>query len=52
MYDVIYSIIGHTWVQNDSMQQYILYACIVVLAVLIVTFIDLVYRTFRSFWRK
>ena len=27
MYDLISQIIGHTWVQGDSAQQYIYYTC-------------------------
>lgn len=52
MYDVIYQIIAHTWVQNDSMQQYVLYTCMVCIPVLLTVFIDMVYRVFSHFWRR
>lgn len=52
MYNVINQIFSHVWVQNDSMQTYILYACSVVLPVLTVCIIDLVYRVFRHFWSR
>lgn len=52
MYDVISRIISHVWVTNDSMQQYILYICCVLIPVLTVVFIDLIYRVFRHFWRR
>lgn len=51
MYDVISNIISHNWVTNDSMQQYIVYTCCCLIIILTVTFIDLIYRVFRHFWR-
>lgn len=44
MYDIIKEIIGHDWVTGDSEQQYIYYACIVLILLLTVFFIDCVYR--------
>lgn len=52
MYEIIRQIINHTWVTNDSMQQYIVYICGALIIVLTTVFIDLVYRVFRHFWRR
>lgn len=52
MYDVINQIISHVWQQGDSMQTYILYICSVLIPVLVASFIDLIYRVFRNFWRR
>lgn len=52
MYNIISQIINHTWVTNDSMQQYIVYTCSALIIVLVAVFIDLVYRVFRHFWRR
>lgn len=51
MYNIINQIINHVWATNDSMQQYIVYTCCVLICVLTAVFIDLVYRVFRHFWR-
>lgn len=51
MYDLIESIIGHMWTQGDSAQQYIYMICGALIIILMVVFIDLVYRVFRHFWR-
>lgn len=51
MYDVVNQIIGHTYVQGDSMQQYIIYCCICLIILFSVTFIDLIFRVFSRFWR-
>ena len=52
MYDVIYQIIGHTWIRDaSSEQQYIYYTCCCLIIILTVVFIDLLYRVFRHFWR-
>lgn len=53
MYDVIRSIIDHTWQTNGATgdQSYIYYISGVVICVLLAVFIDLIYRVFRHFWR-
>lgn len=52
MYDVIYEIIGHTWIRDGgSEQQYIYYTCCCLIIILTVVFIDMLYRVFRHFWR-
>lgn len=49
MYDLISALIGHTWQTNYSgEQQYIYYIAGAVIVILLVVFIDLVYRLFRS----
>lgn len=52
MYNVIAQIINHTWVTNDSAQQYIYYICGVVICVLLAVVVDMMYRVFRHFWRR
>lgn len=52
MYDLIANLIDHSWVQGDSMQQYIVYICGALIMVLVSVFIDLVYRIFSHFWRR
>lgn len=52
MYDIISSIINHVWITtNAGEQQYIYYACSVIIPVLVAVFVDLIYRVFRHFWR-
>lgn len=52
MYDLIKSIIDHTWVTNNTAdQQYIYYICGCVIIILTVVFIDMVYRIIRSIVR-
>lgn len=52
MYNVISSIINHSWItQNAGDQQYIYYIAGAVIVVLTVVIVDLVYRVFRNFWR-
>ena len=49
MYDLISALIGHTWQTNyNGEQQYIYYIAGAVIVILLVVFIDLVYRLFRS----
>lgn len=49
MYDLIQALIGHNWnTQYSGDQQYIYYICGAVIIILVVVFIDLVYRLFRS----
>lgn len=53
MYDVIESIIDHVWLtQNAGAQQYIYYIAGALIIILTVSFIDLIYRVFRHFWRS
>lgn len=53
MYDIISQIISHVWDSGyGGEQQYIYYICGVLIPVLVVTFIDLIYRVFRHFWRS
>lgn len=55
MYDIIYQIIGHQFQSgtgyNTTEQQIYMYACASLIIILTVTFIDLIYRVFRHFWR-
>lgn len=51
MYDIVNSIINHNWVTGSSDQQYIYYICGAIIVILVVVFIDLVYRVFSHFWR-
>lgn len=51
MYDIISSIISHSYTSGDSAQQYIYYICGALIVVLTAVFVDLIYRIFRHFWR-
>lgn len=51
MYNIIFDMIGHTWVTGDNAQQYVYYTCCALIIILTVVFIDMVYRIFRHFWR-
>lgn len=52
MYDVVSEIISHTWQSNyTSDQQYIYYICGALLIIFAVTFVDMIYRIIRHFWR-
>lgn len=54
MYDVIFDIIGHTWVSGNASsgdQSYIYYICGALIVILTCVFVDLIYRVFRHFWR-
>lgn len=52
MYDIIYSMIDHSWQSNyTSDQQYIYYICGALIIVLTVVFIDLIYRVIGHFWK-
>lgn len=54
MYDVIANIIDHVWNTNNynsTEQQIVYYICGCLIIILTVTFIDLMYRIFRHFWR-
>ena len=53
MYDLISNLINHNWItQGANEQQYIYYMCGCIIPVLVVTFIDLIYRLIRSIMRK
>lgn len=49
MYEIIESIIDHTWSTNDSMQSYVTYTCCALIIVLTAVFIDMVVRIFFRF---
>lgn len=51
MYDIVSNIINHNWVTNSSEQQYIYYICGAIIVILVVVFIDLIFRVFSHFWR-
>lgn len=51
MYGIIDNIINHNWVTGSSDQQYIYYICGAIIVILVVVFIDLIYRVFSHFWR-
>lgn len=52
MYEIISSMIDHTWTSGDSAQTYIYYICGAVIILLTCVFIDMIYRVFRSFWSR
>ena len=52
MYDIISDIIDHAWVTNASEQTQVYYICGALIIILTCVFIDLVYRVFRSFWKR
>lgn len=51
MYDIIDSIIQHSWTTGSSEQQYIYYTCAAIIVILVCVFVDLMYRIFSHFWR-
>ena len=52
MYDLIKNIIDHDWIsQSAGDQQYIYYIAGSLIIILVVVFIDLIYRVFSYFWR-
>lgn len=54
MWDLIYGIIDHSWntdAWNSTEQQIYTYICGALIIILVVTFIDLIYRVFSHFWR-
>lgn len=54
MYDIIQNIIGHAWETSNystTEQQLLYYVCGSLIIILTVTFIDVLYRVFRHFWR-
>lgn len=50
MYDVVSSIIDHSWTTSTSEQQYIYYICGALIVLFSCVIIDLVYRIFSHFW--
>ena len=51
MYDVISNIISHEWLNSGGEQQFVYYICGFLIIMLVVVFVDLIYRIFRHFWR-
>lgn len=54
MWDLVYNILDHPWnndAWNSTEQQIITYICGAIVVMLVVTFIDLIYRIFSHFWR-
>lgn len=51
MYDIISSIIDHSWSTGSSEQQYIYYICGTLICLFSVVFIDMIRDIFRSFTR-
>lgn len=49
MYDIIEGIIDHAYTTGDSMQQYIIYACCVMIPIMFVTVVDVIRSIFRGF---
>ena len=49
MYDIIAEIIDHTWMTQDSMQQYIIYTCCALIIVLTAVLFDMVVRILFRF---
>lgn len=49
MYDIISGIIDHTWTTGNSEQQYIVYVCCALIALLTVVFVDFIKDIFRAF---
>lgn len=49
MYDIISGIIDHAYTQGDSAQQYIYYACTVIIPIFTVVIVDSVRFVFRAF---
>lgn len=51
MYDLIEQLIDHSYVTGDSMQQYIIYTCSVLIIMLTCIVVDGVFRVFSHFIR-
>lgn len=49
MYDIIESIIQHSWTTSNSAQQYVYYICGALIIVLTAVFIDMVVRILFRF---
>lgn len=53
MYGLIQDIIDHAWQSSyNGDQQYIYYIAGALIIILVVVFVDLVYRLFSHFWRS
>lgn len=52
MYDIISSIIDHTWTTGSSDQQYIMYVCSVMIPLISVVIVDTFRMVFRAFIRR
>lgn len=55
MFDVLYRIINHNWdtqAWNSTEQQVIYYIGGALIIILVVTFIDLIYKVFSHFWKR
>lgn len=50
MYQVVYDIINHAWVNGDSLQSTVVYVCGALIIILTCVFIDMIYRIFSHFW--
>lgn len=52
MYDVIESIIGHSFSSSSyNVESYIMYCCLVMIVIISVFLMDAVRQLFRRFWR-
>lgn len=52
LYDIISSMIGHTWQSNyTGDQQYIYYIAGALIILAFIQATDMIYRTFAHFWR-
>lgn len=53
MYEIISSIIDHSWnTQYSGEQQYIYYICGCLICVMLAVLTDIIYRVFTALWRK
>lgn len=50
MYDIIDSIISHSWSTGSSDQQYIYYICGALIILFSCVIIDMIYRIFSHVW--
>lgn len=53
MFDIIEDIVGYVYTGTgmSNMNQYYVYASLVIIILFTITVIDLIYRTIRHFWR-
>lgn len=51
MYDLISSLIGHSWQTSNSEQQYVYYICGALILLLTASVLDVLYRVFLHFMR-
>ena len=52
MYDLLDSLIGHTWQTGVGDQQYLYYGSILLAVISLVGFVRLMIDVVRSFWRR